>query len=422
MRLPDHKIIPNSHSMKTQKSSVFRKFSISAAFVVLTSMAVHAETINVPAGTALALRVGIDENSYNLQGNWGEPPEGGDAKLVAPPSGGTTVTGSITVNLFDDIQSVQSSDVTIEGGISGSGAATSYLMLNPAGGSSITVQKNPITLPLCLDGLIIFGDPGHQGTVILNVASNSWGGAIIQEGATLQTTVANALAPNATLMVHGKLDLNGKDQAVGPLGDDLPGGALPGSTGGLITSTAAATLTVDQADLSFPDKEGGMQSSKGNFSGGITGAASLIKQGPGTLNLGGASDTSGTIAVQAGTLSVKGTLKAHSLSAGKGARLAVRVGGAAPAITAGDVSIAGSDLDLIISDAGSPPGDKPIFLIVSQGTVTGTFKTVSLNGGAPIDANNIPLNGKKFRLVYNGRFSGAGSDGSANDIALMPMP
>jgi autotransporter-associated beta strand protein len=410
--------------MKTQLSSVFRKFSIYVAIQVLLTMAVHAKTITVSPGTAFPLGSGIDSNSYALQGNWGQPPEGGDAKLVAPLSGGTTVTGSITVNLFDDIQSILGSDVTIEGGISSFGAATSYLMLSPAGGSSITVQKNPITLPLCLDGLILFGNPTHQGTVILNVAKNSWGGAIVGEGATLKTTVANALAPNGTLMVHGKLDLDGKDQEVGTLADDLPGGALPGSSSGLITSTTAATLTVDQADLSLPGKEGSLQNSKGNFFGGITGAASLIKQGSGTLNLGGANDTSGTIAVQAGTLSVKGTLRAHSLSVGKGARLAVRVSGTAPAITVGDVSIAGSNLDLIFSDSGSLPKDKPIFLIVSQGkgSIAGTFKTVSLNGGSPTSADNISLDGTKFRLVYDARFSGPDSDGSANDIALMPMP
>lgn len=410
--------------MKTQTSSIFRKFSIYAAILVLSPMAVDAETIDVRAGSALTLLVGIDDNSYSLEGNWGEPPEGGRASLVAPPSGGTTVTGSITVNLFDYIQSVHGSDLTIEGGISGSGAASSYLSLDPVGGSSITIQNNPITLPVSLDGLILFGEPPHHGTVILNVANNSWGGAIIHEGATLQTTVANALAPNGTLMVHGKLDLDGKDQAVGTLADDLPGGASPGTTGGLITSAEAATLTVDQADLSFPDKEGVIQNSKGNFSGTITGAVSLVKQGAGTLNLGGNIETSGTIAVKEGALGVRGTVKAHSLSVQEGARLAVQVSRTAPAITAGDVSIAGSDLDLIFSDGGSPPKDKPIFLVVRQGngSIAGTFKTVSVNGAVASDANNIPLNGAKFRLVYNAGFTGTGSDGSGNDIALIPMP
>jgi len=410
--------------MNTQKSSVIQKLSVYAAILVPLTMGVHAETIDVLAGSALTLRVGTDENSYNLQGNWGEAPEGGDAKLVAPPSGGTTVTGSITVNRFDYILSAQGSDVTIEGGVSGSSAAASYLILNPAGGSTITIQKNPITLPLSLEGLILFGDPTHQGTVILNVADNSWGGAIIQEGAFLQTTVANALAPNGTLMVHGKLDLDGKDQAVGTLADDLPGGAMPGSTGGLITSAKPATFTVDQADLSWDGNNGMRHATKGNFSGAFAGQVSLVKLGDAALTLGGDTTTSGTVTVKAGALAVNGRLNTARLTVDKGATLKIWMNGSTPVITADAVSVAGSNLDLIVSDADSPPGDQPIFLIVNRGKgpIAGTFKTVSINGGAPSDANSISLNGKNCRLVYNARFNGPGSDGSANDVALMPMP
>ena len=408
--------------MKIKNHSVHKTAFIHAAILILSMMALHAETIAVPAGTALALRVGIDENSYTLQGNWGEPPEGGDAKLVASAEGDTTVTGSIAVNLFDHILCMPGVALTIDGGISSGGAASSYLILEPAEGSTITIRKNPITLPRGLDGLILFGDPTHQGTVILNVADNSWGGAIIQEGATLQTTVASALAPDGTLMVHGILDLNGKDHTVGTLADDLKGGASPGSTTGRITSTSPATLTVHQTDVSFPGEGGAMKTSKGNFSGSLTGAVSLIKQGPGTLNLGGNIDTSGNITVEEGTLGLSGTLKAHSLNVAKGSRLAVQINGKTPVLVAGDLSIAGSDLDLTTSSPQSSAGNALLFLIVnnSRGAAPAPFQSVSVDG-TPADPNSILFKGQKFRLVYNANFNASGSDGLANDIALVPL-
>ncbi len=410
-------------SMKTQKQSVLQRSFFYAALFALLTQAAHTEIIDVPAGTNTTLRAGKDASSYTLHGDWAEPPDGGPAKLITEGTDHTTVSGPITVNFFDFIQAANGSDLTIQGGISGA-AATSYLTLVPSEGSTITLEGSPVVLPTSLDGLVLFGDPTNQGTVVLNVSGNTWGGAIVQEGGTLRTDVANALPADGTLMVHGNLDLNGKDQAIGTLADDLPGGGVPENTSGNITSKTAATLTIEQKNLQGRDDSSGNRvESKGNFSGSITGEVSLVKLGDAVLTLGGDIDINGTTTVKEGALAVNGQLKTARLTVAQGAELKIKMSIASPSIITNAVVVAGSDLDITSSSAQPAATADPVFLVVnnSRGVALATFKSVSLNGEPLKDLNNFVVDGQKFRLVYNANFNGPGSDRLANDIALVPV-
>jgi hypothetical protein len=412
----------NTHKKSSVLNLFLRAFGKRTAILVLITTIAQAERLDVPAGSAQEARAGVDNNSYVLHGNWDQPPSGGDSKLFGYSLEDSTVTGSISVNRFDQIHSVVGLALTIEGGITNSGADTSYLILNPAERSTITIQKNPINLPRGLEGLILFGAPGQPGNVNLNVGMNEWGGAIIQEGKLL-TSVPNALAPSGTLMVYGELDLNGYDQAVGTLADDLPGGASPGNTSGLITSGRPATLTVEQRNLVWKGNDGAEHETKGNYFGSITGRVSLVKLGDATLTLGGEINIGGGIAVKSGALAVVGTIKAARFDVSKGAKLSIRVNPTSPSIITDSVSFVDSALNLISASPQASPVDRPLFLVVnnSRSAAQGAFKSVSIDGGVAVDPEKIVLNGKKFRLVYNANFDGPRSDRLANDIALVPV-
>jgi hypothetical protein len=87
----------------------------------------------------------------------------------------------------------------------------------------------------------------------------------------------------------------------------------------------------------------------------------------------------------------------------------------------GAVALTGGDLKLTLLGTPSFTLGDQLFLIVnnSGSSITGTFATLN---GAALNASNIVFGGQQFQLAYNANFSGPGSDGMANDVALVAVP
>jgi autotransporter-associated beta strand protein len=225
-------------------------------------------------------------------------------------SGPNTFTGGLTVNgnswlLFDrdDQLGALGQPITLAG-------ATLYyadpitipnrtLTLGPAGGTlrffASSIDQSSFTGQITGPGSLTIQGGGL--VALSNPANNYAGGTFIQEGV-LRTDAAGAL-PAGTLVTlgtpnsatAGTLNLNGFSQTVGGLA------LASGNTGGvnnLVTSTPAATLTVNSAVDS-------------SFGGGIAGAISLVKTGSANLTLTAANTYTGTTAVNAGSLIVSGS-------------------------------------------------------------------------------------------------------------------
>lgn len=136
------------------------------------------------------------------------------------------------------------------------------------------------------------------GTAILNAASNVMGNTSILQG-TLRLGVSDALPATRSLIIgkpgntaHAVFDLNGKDQTVSALSDQR---WASGTGTQRIVSAAPATLTVNNASANSFGLPGST----------IEGAVSLVKNGVGTLTLGGTNTTSGRFTVNAGTLALQ---------------------------------------------------------------------------------------------------------------------
>ena len=118
--------------------------------------------------------------------------------------------------------------------------------------------------------------------VLLLTATNTYSGGTTLAAGTLQVgnTVALGSATGSLTVNGGALDLGGFSPAVGPLG---------GSGGTITSSTGSATLTTNVAGSS-------------TYTGAISVALGLVKQGTGTLTLSGWNTYGGNTLVATGTL------------------------------------------------------------------------------------------------------------------------
>jgi fibronectin-binding autotransporter adhesin len=188
--------------------------------------------------------------------------------------------------------------ITLAGsGTNGLRASGTLTVNGTMGGSSSSLQLRGTGAGTLNSVLSIGATPINKtdaGTWTIGSTGNAWGGTTVAIG-TLKAGVANAL-PTTTVVTMGQndannatLDLNGYSQSVA--------GLVFSSTGGTktITSTAAATLTVDTA-------------SAYSYGGLLTGAGlSVVKQGASTLTLSGGNTYAGGTTINAGTLRLTGT-------------------------------------------------------------------------------------------------------------------
>ncbi len=223
----------------------------------------------------------------------------------------TTITGA-AAGLAGYIAT--SSGAVINGNITNNSALTT--MINGTGSSDITVNG---TISGTAGLQISAGGSGGGGTVILTANNNYSGPTTLNATGVLKLGVNNAL-PTATALVIGssntaKLDLNGFDQTIG---------SASGNNGGSITNTAAGTstntLTINQST----------STSLGiGINDGATRKIAVVKTGAGLIKLtvpcsftGGLSIDNGTFQLGGGnilSLTLPVTMNGGTLSTGASA-------------------------------------------------------------------------------------------------------
>ena len=212
-----------------------------------------------------------------------------NAGTLAVSSGSNLGTGALSLN-----------GGTLENAASFASAKTVSL-----GASGSTFQTDAGTT-LGLSG-VISGTGGltktGTGTLVLSGA-NTYSGATTVNAGTLQAGAADVLRTSSGVALANTagatLDLSGFNQTIA--------GLSGGGTGGGNVSLGSATLTV-QNTLDY------------TYAGAISGTGGLVKSGSGTQTLSGVNTYTGTTAVNAGVLSVTGSLNSGSISVASGTTL-----------------------------------------------------------------------------------------------------
>jgi len=289
--------------------------------------------------------------------------------------GTNTLTGAI--RLSDSVRWQSNGTLNVTGGISTTNGNSGTSFVAQAG-----LIMNITGKPLVLGGGNLYMDNAGK-TIVLGVAGNTYGSNSLL-GGTLQTNVANALSPTATINFSvgyanaaSILNLNGFDQVAGGINTNIF--SVHGAYDRIITSTAPATLTT------------GINNASTTFDGRLTGAVSLAKVGTGTLNLSGVSSTTGNFTVNGGTLNLNFG-RATASQSGAGAvsdylpasapltlgggtfQLTGRNNGTATALSAGTWS-ANQPLIIVASTAGLAPGQ----LVTGTNIPAGAFVVSVLN-------------------------------------------
>lgn len=222
-------------------------------------------------------------------------------------TGGTTVSGgtlvgsttSLTGNIVNNgtLKIDQNTDGTFAGDISGTG----NLVKDGAGTVTLTG-----TLTYTGSTTILAGHLIGNTTIIDGAVANE--GVLEFEQAT-DGTYSSSITGTGSLTKSGAgtLVLTGFNTYTG--GTTISGGTLIGSTASLSGDV------INQASLVFD------QGSSGHFDGAITGTGSLTKSGAGNLVLTGASTYAGGTTVDAGRLSVNGSIASSIVEIQTGAEL-----------------------------------------------------------------------------------------------------
>lgn len=222
-------------------------------------------------------------------------------------TGTSSIGGPITVSGTAIVQmSITNGTLTLNGPVTAGGggfnSASSVFFLRGAGGNGVV--NGTITLP----GAQLSKTDANSWTI--NSTGNDWLTTGVLVG-TLRTGATGVL-PSSSNLVLGQNDANtavlaldGFSQTVGSLASN-PTTVGANTTGKSITSSTAATLTVNQSvDTTYASL--------------FTGSASLVKAGAGSLTLSGASTTTGNIAVNGGTLVATALGAANGASGSLGA-------------------------------------------------------------------------------------------------------
>ncbi|MFZ4704656.1 MAG: beta strand repeat-containing protein, partial [Bacteroidales bacterium] len=260
----------------------------------------------------------------------------------------TSVTSGAALDL-NGITLVTAEPLTLNGtGISGSGALTnnsataaSYSGLITLGSTGVSIEANAgninitnaSTITGATFGLTLGGAQGGTLTSILGTTSgtltkadagtwtlsgaNTYTGATTISAGTLKLGAAERIANTSTLTVTGTFDLAGFSETVAAL-----------SGAGIVTSTAAGTLTLTVGDASNTSFSGVIQN-------GSATSVSFSKAGAGILTLSGNNAYTGTTTINAGAIQLGAadvlpnyaiTLNGGTLSTGSGAGFSETIG------------------------------------------------------------------------------------------------
>jgi fibronectin-binding autotransporter adhesin len=241
-------------------------------------------------------------------------------------------------------------------------------------------RSNTLTVASAISGTGSLTQAGG-GTTVLSGANSYTGTTAINQG-TLQAGSTSAFGNNSAVtladVAGATLDLNGFNNSIG----SLAGG---GTAGGNV-SLGTATLTT-----------GGNNTST-SYGGAISGTGAFVKTGTGTQTLTGNSTFTGTTSVEAGTLSVNGSL-CGTMNVQSGARLQgtgtvcnttnFAGGTIAPGNSIGTLKVNGNyagnggvlEMETILSGAGSP-ADR--LLITGNATGTTQIRSINLGGNGAV--------------------------------------
>ncbi|MBS0341063.1 MAG: autotransporter outer membrane beta-barrel domain-containing protein [Proteobacteria bacterium] len=213
----------------------------------------------------------VNSGTWNLQG--------------ALVSSDATLNGGL-VNFDSDANFGGSSSITANGGAIAASTAGSTLGKNftlNAGGLTAS-GSNSFTLSGVLSGVGTLTKNG-SGTLTLSAANGYTGGTIVDGG-----TVA--LGANGSLAATGEVNLQGPGATF-----DISG-ASANQTIGALAGSAGGTVALGARTLTFGD------STNATYSGAITGAGGIVKQGSGVTTLGGTNTYGGGTTINAGTLAI----------------------------------------------------------------------------------------------------------------------
>lgn len=216
-------------------------------------------------------------------------------------TGGTTISrGTVTIG---NNSALGTGDVKMMQGATFAFGIGDYTLANNFVISGTSIFNIRAGTTQTITGAVSDGDTAGiiqkngDGKLILSGPTSYSGGTIINAG-TLQLANSNMLSATtaATVASGTTLDLGGFDQTIGSL-------AGAGSV-----ALGAALLTT------------GADNSSTNYSGTMSGSGGLTKQGTGNLILSGTNDYTGPTTINAGTLSVNGSI-ASAVTAASGGRL-----------------------------------------------------------------------------------------------------
>jgi autotransporter-associated beta strand protein len=217
-------------------------------------------------------------------------------------SGGTAINGGI-LNLNNQYALPTTGTISFGGGTLqySSSNQVDFSSQIASSGSAISIDTNSqnVTFASALPATNVGGLAKLGAGQLTLSGSNSYSGGTIITGGTLQAANAKALgsAPASLAINAGTLDLDGNSLNVTTLG---------GSSGGLITSSSNANLTLTVSGAGNGTYNGVIQNGSGTLS--------LTKNGAGALTLGGVDTYTGSTLINGGVLgvSVSGALSANT--------------------------------------------------------------------------------------------------------------
>jgi fibronectin-binding autotransporter adhesin len=258
----------------------------------ITVVNTNAAKLNLNNASGLTVAEPISFSGGNISGS--------DLESVI---GANTLSGPVTLSPFARIL-VTAGSLTFTGGITSTSTGTSFVM-NPAAGTTLAVTTTPIDLT---NSGFFWHDSG-TGVSALGVTGNTFGAASVSTG-TIRLDVANALPSIAYVNIGhnfgigghsgGTLDLNGNSQKIFGLQHTTPNNGV--LTNLVVTSATAATLTLDSSTLGGDPAR--LSTTPYLYGGNITGALSIVKEGPNTATFSGANTYTGDTTINGGTLAL----------------------------------------------------------------------------------------------------------------------